>query len=218
MDGVHDMGGMQGFGPINPEAETDEELFHAEWERRAFALTLACGMLGQWNLDISRHARERQDPARYLSSTYYEIWMTGLETLLQDAGLVTADEITQGHSAAPTTLTPPTADQVPAIFNAGGPTLMDVAMPVRFAIGDKVRVRNLHPSTHIRAPRYIRGHVGTVQAYNGVHVFADQNALGTREGQPLYNVRFDATELWGDDTTASAVHVDLWEPYLDAAK
>lgn len=219
MDGAHDMGGMAGFGPVDPEFETEESLFHAEWERRAFAVTLACGMLGQWNLDMSRHARERQNPARYLSSTYYEIWMTGLETLLQDTGLATAAEIESGRAAgpAPKGLRAPGPDAVPGIFAAGGPTLMDDGPTPSYAVGDKVRVRNVHPGGHIRAPRYTRGHIGTIAAYNGVHVFADANAHGTREGQPLYNVRFEATELWGPDTTASAIHADLWEPHLDPA-
>lgn len=219
MDGAHDMGGMQGFGPVNPEPEQSEPLFHAPWERRAFAVTLAAGMLGRWTLDQARHARERQHPARYLASSYYEIWMSGLETLLKDSGLATAAEIAAGHASAPAPagLRVPGPADVPRIFAAGGPTAMDVPLMPRFKIGDKVRVANVHPATHIRAPRYVRGHVGTVRAYNGVHVFADKSAHGSREGQPLYNVRFDATELWGPDTTASAVHVDLWEPHLEPA-
>lgn len=219
MDGAHDMGGMQGFGPVNPEPEASEPLFHAPWERRAFAVTLAAGMLGQWPLDRARYARENQHPVRYLSSSYYEIWMTGLEKLLQESGLATADEIANGHSAAPAPagLRVPGPADVPGIFAAGGPTSMDVAMTPRFRIGDRVRVANIHPATHTRAPRYMRGHTGIVHAYNGVHVFADRNAHGTREGQPLYNVRFDARELWGPDTTASAVHADLWEPHLEPA-
>ena len=93
MNGAHDLGGMHGFGPIN--AESNEPIFHAEWERRAFAITLAMGAYGQWNLDMSRYARERSDPADYLATSYYEHWLHGLQTLLVEKGLLTEDEIKQ---------------------------------------------------------------------------------------------------------------------------
>ena len=93
MNGAHDMGGMHGFGPINPEP--DEPVFHHEWERRAFAITVAAGFLGKWNLDMSRYARERMEPAEYLSTSYYEHWIHGLELLLVEKGLLTQEEIKQ---------------------------------------------------------------------------------------------------------------------------
>ena len=91
MNGAHDMGGMHGFGPVEPEEA--EPVFHAEWERRAFAITLASGALGLWTLDKSRYVRETTPPARYLRSSYYEIWLFGLEAVLIENGVLSAAEI-----------------------------------------------------------------------------------------------------------------------------
>ena len=218
MDGAHDMGGMHGFGPINPEDETEEPIFHAEWERRVLAFTLATGMLGKWNIDMSRHARERQDPATYLANSYYETWTAGLETLLQDTGLLTAEELETGRPAGPTGETAADVVRAKEILATGGPTLLDAGGNPAFAVGERVRVLDIHTAGHTRAPRYIRNRTGTVHAYHGVHVFADANAHGEKRGEPLYNVRFDGRDLWGDDGSAnSVVHVDLWEPHLEAA-
>ena len=96
MNGPHDLGGQHGLGPINPESEIDEPIFHADWERRAFALTMACGMLGEWNIDEGRYARERQHPVTYLSNTYYENWLAGLETLLIEKNILTPKELASG--------------------------------------------------------------------------------------------------------------------------
>jgi len=222
MDGVHDLGGFEGLGPINAEPEAEEPTFHAEWERRALAVTLASAMLGRWNLDISRHARERQHPVAYLSNSYYENWLAGLETLLVESGLLTAEELSAGKAlSAPTdpdTIDPPGPEKAIAIVGKGADTAMQTGQQPRFQIGDGVRVRNLHPSGHIRAPRYTRDRVGEVFAYHGVHVFADRNAHGEHVGEPLYGVRFTARELWGADGDAMQnVAVDLWEPHLEPA-
>ena len=122
MNGGHDLGGMHGFGPVTPEP--DEPVFHHEWERRAFALALACGMLGRWNLDMSRHARERIPPPRYLGASYYEIWLEGLLTLLVEQGLASEREIETGRSAGPRSLDlrVPGPDAVPGILERGGST------------------------------------------------------------------------------------------------
>lgn len=216
MNGAHDLGGMQGFGAVDPEPEASESLFHAPWERRAFAITLACGMLGRWTLDQTRHARERQHPRTYLSNSYYETWLAGLTTLLSETGLLAAGELAAGKPARRADVTPPDAEKARALLAKGGPTLMDPAGAPRFAVGDRVRVRNLHPNGHIRVPRYVRGRPGQIHAYHGVHVFADLNAHGRREGQPLYSVRFSARELWGPDASPrDTVFVDLWEPHLE---
>ncbi len=218
MNGAHDMGGMQGFGPINPEPETTEPLFHAEWERPVFALTLACGMLGKWNIDMSRHARERQLPADYLANSYYKTWFAGLNTLLLDAGLATRQELETGLMSDPVSdIDAPDRDQAAKILIKGGPTLMDTPIAPDFQVGDHVRVINSHPEGHTRMPRYVRGRVGVIDHYNGVHVFADANALGQRVGEPQYSVRFSARELWGNDAAAAdGVYLDLWQPYLEA--
>ena len=101
MNGAHDLGGMHGLGPINPEPEAEEPVFHTDWEKRVFGLTLAAGFPGKWNIDMSRYARERQHPADYLRHTYYENWLAGLEKLLVEAELVNPEELKTGKAAGP---------------------------------------------------------------------------------------------------------------------
>lgn len=217
MNGAHDMAGMHGFGPVVPEP--DEPVFHAEWEKRAFALTLAMGMPGGWNIDMSRFARENRNPAEYLSLSYYEIWLAGLIRLMQERGLVDEDEIAAGRSLRPPkpvkrVLSP---EDVRKVLHRGGPTERSTNTEARFKAGDRVRARNIHPRTHTRLPRYVRGRVGTIERVIGFHVFPDSNALGAGEDpQWLYCVRFDGRELWGDDADPTLqVSVDAWEPYLE---
>lgn len=224
MNGVHDMGGLQGFGPVAPE--TGEPLFHAAWERRALGLTLAMGATGQWNIDLSRAARESLPPAVYLSASYYEIWIRALEQLMLQRGLVGADELAQGEPLrAPRPLARVLqADAVAATLARGSPVSRPSAAPARFDPGQRVRARNLHPPGHTRLPRYVRGHVGTVTLVHGAHVFADRHAA-TAPGAPfddhaewLYTVAFDGAELWGPSAEpGTSVSVDAWEPYLEAA-
>jgi nitrile hydratase len=219
MNGPQDMGGLHGFGRVEPEA--GEPAFHADWERRALALTLAMAIPGGWNLDMSRAARERIPPADYLRMTYYEIWLAGLERLLAERGLVRSEEIAAGRS-----LVPPrpvsrilAADQVAARLAAGNGTERPASRPAAFKEGDAVRARNMHPVSHTRLPRYVRGHAGTIERVHGCHVFPDSNAAGTGENpQWLYTVRFDGRALWGDDTDPTIkISVDAWEPYLELA-
>ncbi|MGE0237716.1 MAG: nitrile hydratase subunit beta [Parvibaculaceae bacterium] len=219
MNGPQDLGGQMGFGPVAPER--DEPLFHAPWERRALALTLAMGATREWTIDMSRHARESVAPAQYLSASYYEIWLAGLRRLMLTRGLVTDEELASGRMA-----TPPKkvagklmAKNVPAVLAKGGPTTRPSTAPPRFAPGDKVRTRNIHPETHTRLPRYLRGHVGEVVLLHGTHVFPDTNAHGRGEApQPLYTVRFQAHDIWGAARhPRDAVSADLWESYLDPA-
>lgn len=219
MNGVHDLGGFQDFGPVLPEP--DEPVFHAEWERRAFALTLAMAVPGGWNIDMSRHARESLPPVQYLSSTYYEIWLAGLEKLMVERGLVTAEEIASGRRMVAPAPVPRvlTADAVPATLAKGGPARREAAAPARFAVGDTVRARNLNPQGHTRLPRYARGRAGMIARVHGCHIFPDAHAHGLGERpQWLYSVRFTARELWGDEAARrDCVHIDLWEPYLEPA-
>ena len=216
MNGAQDLGGMQAFGPVQPEA--DEPPFHADWERRVHALTLAMGATGKWNLDMSRAARESLPPAQYLSSSYYEIWFEGLRKLLLATGLATAEEIETGVSMTAAAPIPRVlmADQVSASLLRGNPVDRPAPGEARFAIGDVVQTRQLHPLTHTRLPRYCRGKRGQIVALHGAHVCPDTNATGQGE-QPqwLYTVRFGAAELWGENTTASSVCVDCWERYLE---
>jgi nitrile hydratase beta subunit len=216
MNGVHDMGGMQNFGPVVPEA--GERRFHAAWERRAFALTLAMGGTRVWNIDQSRAARESLPPAQYLASSYYQIWLDGLIKLMLERGLITREELAEGRMHEPPVPIPNvvTADKVTAALARGSPTVRPLAGAARFRVGDAVRTKVLHTPTHTRLPRYCRDKQGTVTMTHGAHVFADSNARGQGEPQWLYTVRFEGSELWGTDTSAAAVHVDCWEPYLEA--
>lgn len=219
MNGAADMGGMMGFGPVKPEPEHIR--FHAEWERRVLAMTLAMGATGQWNIDQSRSARESLPPPQYLAKSYYEIWLAGLEKLMTERGLVSADEIEAGRVLAPPKQLARIlkAEAVPAVLAKGGPTEREATQPARFKLGDRVRAKNMHPAGHTRLPRYVRGHVGVVELLHGVHVFPDASAQGQGE-QPqwLYTVRFNGRELWGEgaDPTVS-VSVDAWDSYLEPA-
>lgn len=216
MNGAHDLGGQMGFGAIAPEP--DEPYFHADWERRALALTLAAGGMGHWTLDESRHARESLAPADYLSSSYYEIWVKGLERLLLRHGFVTTEELSAGTPIATGTTPKRTlkASDVPAVLARGGPTTRAKAGAPRFKAGDQVRTIVIHPTTHTRLPRYARGKVGTVELLHDAHVFPDSNAHGRGESPDwLYTVAFEARELWGRDADpASIVSIDAWEAYL----
>jgi nitrile hydratase beta subunit len=217
MNGAQDMGGVQGFGPVEPEP--NEPVFHADWEKRAFALTLAMGMRGGWNIDQSRFARENRNPGDYLSMSYYKIWFAALETMLKERGLVGDDEIEAGkslHAPKPIKRVLSPAD-VEKVLHRGGPTERDANTKAAFKAGDKVRAKNINPLTHTRLPRYVRGHVGIIERVIGCHVFPDSNATGAGENpQWLYTVTFSGRELWGPDgDPTTQVSVDAWEPYLE---
>jgi nitrile hydratase len=217
MNGVHDMGGMDGFGTVLPESA--EPVFHADWERRVFALTMAMGATGEWNLDASRFARENRPPADYLNKSYYQIWLAGLQQLLAEHDLVTEEEVSAGRELEPrkTVGRVLAAGDVAATLGRGGPTNRAPERPAMFSVGDCVRAKNINPPTHTRLPRYVRGHIGTVGATHGCHVFPDTNAHGGGENpQWLYTVAFDGRELWGPGADpAMVVSVDAFEPYLE---
>ena len=222
MNSAHDLGGMHGFGPINPEPESEEPVFHTDWEKRVFGLALAAGFLGKWNIDMSRYSRERQDPVDYLRHTYYENWLAGLEKLLVEADLVKPEELKTGKAAG-------TADEsirqrvleakeVAETIAKGSPVAMTISTAPRFKSGESVRAVNRHPMGHTRQPRYVRGRVGVIHEYHGAHVFPDRSAEGSKEGQHLYSVRFTAEALWGQSASGrNAVYVDLWEDYQEPA-
>jgi nitrile hydratase subunit beta len=221
MNGVHDMGGQQGFGPV--KREPHEPLFHADWEKRALGLTLAMGATGQWNIDLSRSARESLPPAIYLGSSYYEIWIHALEVLMLERGLVQTEELQDGQLHAPPQPVARVlkAQDVDGVLARGAPVSRTPTTPARFQAGNRVMVKNRHPSGHTRAPRYVRGHVGTIALVHGVHILADRHAaqhVAPFDIHPewLYTVVFDGQTLWGSDTTAGVqVSVDAWESYLE---
>ena len=222
MNGVHDLGGMQGFGPVRPEPESEEPVFHADWESRVYGMTRLMGRLGLWNLDKSRHNREQLPPADYLRFSYYESWFAGLLKQLVEAGLITEEEWQSGRAsspvAAPLMERVVNAEQVRAVPIMTTSYLRPASEPPRFAPGDRVRALNRHPRGHTREPRYVRGRVGVVHEHYGSQVYPDLSAHGVDEGHHLYSVRFDAGELWGESADAnSVVYVDLWEDYLEPA-
>jgi len=215
MNGPHDMGGFTGFGPVRPEA--DEPVWHDDWEPRAFALVLAMGMTGSWNIDQARHARERLAAMQYWRSSYYEMRHDGLVLQLIELGLMTAKEEEQGRMAVPPKPVKRVAKagMIPSILDAGGPAARPSNRPQAFTLGETIRTRSAHPHGHTRLPRYARGKTGEIVAVHGTHVFPDSNAHAKGEDpQWLYTVRFSARELWGKDTR-DAVCIDLWEPYLE---
>ncbi len=226
MNGVHDMGGMHGLGPV--VHDKDEPVFHAEWERRAFAITLAAGFVGRWNIDQSRYARELMPPAEYLASSYYEHWLHGLERHLVDTRLLAPEEIVRRLAGDRTPPAPaPDADRARTLKAADVPKALlkskgaRVAVDVapRFRVGDQVLTRKINPIGHTRIPRYARGRRGVIHLDHGVFVFPDTHAMSEDpEPQHVYSVRFTGHELWGPEASPRHfIHVDLWDDYLDPA-
>lgn len=216
MNGPHDLGGAQGFGPVNPEP--NEPYFHGEWEKRALGVTLTAGAMGHWTIDESRHARENIPPANYLAASYYEVWIRALEVLLERHGLATRREMDAGTSlqdgTVPKRVLAP--ENVPAVLARGAPCDRPVAAPPAFKPGDRVRTRNMNPATHNRLPRYAKGKAGVVEAVQGGFVYPDDNAHGQGENpQWVYTVVFTAPELWGEGADPNqTVSIDAWESYL----
>jgi nitrile hydratase subunit beta len=219
MDGVHDMGGMDGFGKVEPEL--NEPVFHHQWEGRVLAMSRALGFLRAWTIDTSRYAIELLSPSVYLASSYYERWFLRNVRLLTERGLIDADEIEAGRALRPGKELKRgrfTSADVNSVIRRGSYGRPAPA-PARFKAGDRVRTKNIHPTTHTRLPRYARGHVGVVERLHGAHVFPDSVAAGKGEDpQWLYTVRFDAQELWGVEADLQLkVSIEAFEPYLEHA-
>jgi|AntRauTorcE11898_2_1112593.scaffolds.fasta_scaffold03055_2 nitrile hydratase len=223
MDGIHDVGGMDGLGDLPPDEPDDASPFKYAWEGVVEAMFFTGLGRGAFNLDQLRDELERHDPVYYLDTRYYERWQTALETLFIRAGVVDretlrarAEAFAAGDAEVPHVVDPAVKaeimDGVADQYESG----RDPIEPA-FAVGDRVRAKNDHPSGHTRAPRYVRGVEGEVVAHRGTHGFPDAGARGEDRAAPLYNVRFDAADLWGaEHTDADAVHIELWEPYLRA--
>ncbi len=219
MNGVHDMGGMDGFGKV--EAEINEPTFHEKWEGRVLAMVRAMGAAGAFNIDMSRFAQERLPPHIYLAVSYYQRWLLGLEFNLVTRGFVTASELASGHAkepAKPLKNGKLRAEDYERVMVRGKYERAPQAS-AKFGPGDRVRAKNMHPMTHTRLPRYTRGHVGVVERTLGCQVFPDSTASDLGENpQWLYTVVFEATELWGPDADpTSKVSIDAFEPYLEPA-
>ncbi len=237
MNGVHDIGGMHGFGPV--VREENEPVFHAEWEGRTAALMRSALTGRVFNIDEFRRTIERMPPARYLAATYYERWLYALQTLLLEKGVVSSAELEAAVSRArePETRsdgdTPSDSAQTSNVDASAGlhrrdqaasPQPSGIALRYdrnykpRFTIGDKVVARNMNPEGHTRIPRYARGKHGVIRHDWGVFVFPDTHAHGQGANpQHCYSVEFDARELWGPDhSVRERIYVDLWEDYLEA--
>jgi nitrile hydratase len=220
MNGIHDMGGMHGMGPIR--REDNEPVFHETWEGRVYAINRALGAWGKWNIDAGRHGIELLPPADYLRMSYYEKWLVRNMALLVKSGLVTEQELESGKAAPGSAkLTPPLmAAAVPAAAARRGSYMRpDADAKARFQVGDPVRARKINPEGHTRLPRYARGRAGVVARHHGIFVFPDTNAhFQGEQPQHLYSVQFTARELWGDAASArDSVYIDLWDSYLEHA-
>jgi nitrile hydratase beta subunit len=209
VDGIHDLGGMQGFGRV--ETEPDEPVFHDDWEGRSFAL--AGGAMGTFgfNTPMFRHAIERMDTSHYLNSSYYEHWLTALATLLVETDVISRDELEGAAGPFPLSrrsVVESTAIDVPA----------SKATP-RYSVGDGVRVLDIHFSGHTRCPRYVRRRRGVVVRVDAAAPLPELEAhRQERVLDHTYGVRFDIAELWGGGPLSNAaVHVDLYEHYLEPA-
>lgn len=219
MNGVHDMGGLQGMGPIH--YEKDEPVFHAAWEGRIYALNRSMRAWRKWNLDTDRHALELMPPADYLRMSYYERWVGRLADQVVKYGLVTSEEMESGKPAPGSPkLTPAlTVAMSSSFLSRGIPSSQDPKVRPLFKVGQRVRARNINPASHTRLPRYARGKFGTIVRDHSVYSFPDTNAhfLGEKR-QHVYSVRFASRELWGDGASPrDFVHIDMWDDYLERA-
>jgi len=231
MNGVHDLGGMHGFGPVTPEP--NEPVFHSDWERRTFALALATMGSGRVNVDEYRRVIERMPPVDYLAASYYERWLHAIEALLVEKQLISPDEI-DARLRDESLTTPTMASTAAADANEADAALWTnpgaLAAPrssavalrrnpkfkAHFKPGDHVVARNLNPQSHTRLPRYVRGHRGVIRHDWGTFVFPDTHAHGAgAHPQHCYAVEFSARELWGAGRPPrERIYVDLWESYL----
>jgi len=223
VNGIHDMGGMDGMGPIHfdaPSSDGGTSPFHATWEAKAFSHLLALGALGRWNNDAVRSRLETFEAADYLRMSYFERWNAAVTRLLIETGVLNRAEVETGlvDPNARRGTPPLRAADVPAMLAKGSPYDREVSSAPRFQVGDAVRSLNPNPPGHTRLPRYARDKPGVVARSHGGYVFPDSSAQFAGERpQYLYSVRFEAQALWGTrGCVRDAVYVDIWEEHLDA--
>lgn len=218
MNGVHDMGGMHGMGPIGHDP--DQPIFREAWEGRVWALYRATGPYGRGIWRNFRFELEQIAPSEYLRMPYYERWFTVLVNRLLRSGYITPEELASGRArpgSATPALPPPPA---PVLGSIPGASRLDLPVRARYRTGQRVRARNIHPEGHTRLPRYVRGKRGVITTDHGVWALQDTDAAGDRVGGPqhVYTVRFASRELWGDAASQrDSVYVDMWEDYLERA-
>ncbi len=220
MDGIHDMGGMQGWGTVHYDPE--EPAFKAPWQGRAFAMCLlSMNRLSGRNLDAMRHALERLPPLQYLENGYYGRWLLMSEVLLTDSGVIAQGAVdARARKLRGEDVTePPDPELSKPDYTPTGPgSLRQVDDEPRFKVGQQVRAKDMHPTGHTRLPRYVRGRVGTVERILPAAVLPDTNAHFIAENaQHCYQVAFDSKDLWGTDSEDFVLHIDLFDSYLEAA-
>ena len=223
MNGIHDMGGMHGFGPV--EREENEPVFHDEWEGRVYAINRQLRQFLVTDAGGFRYAIERIPPTTYLASTYYEKWLMAVESLLIENGVLTAEELDSKmafyeenpQAEVPRRVDPKRTAEVMSRILTRQPLHKEIGVKPKFKIGDAVRARSFNPHGHTRLPRYIRGKEGEIALYHGVHDFEDTVVPGTEaKPQPVYAVSFDAAEVWGDSAESNQrIYIDMWESYLE---
>jgi nitrile hydratase len=217
VNGIHDLGGMHGFGAI--EAEHDEPPFHAAWEGRGGGLLEVMTFPAGFTVDRFRYLRETLRPDFYLTQNYYEQWIYIAEQALLEAGMISPAELARGRAEAPKRTDAMRPEAVWAFLHDRAHSGRDVEGAPRFAVGQRVQARTMQPAGHTRLPRYARGKTGSIVSHHGAHVLPDAGAHGRGDiAQHLYTVRFAAPELWGDGANPrDSVHLDLWESYLEPA-
>ncbi len=204
MDGIHDLGGTQGFGAVR--YSLDALAFHADWEKRVNALYSLAVRLGVFNMDEYRHAIERMEPRHYLSASYYERSLTSLATLCVEKGICSRDELERR------------ADGAFPLALASAPGRSNAPARERFKPGDRVRAKSDHVPGHVRMPAYIRGKIGVVVAESPAYPFPDAQAHGVASAdEPTYDVRFSTADLWPSSADAAFVHVGVFQSYLEHA-
>ncbi|WP_055135024.1 nitrile hydratase subunit beta [Pseudomonas corrugata] len=206
MDGIHDLGGICGFGSLSKRR--DELPFHAAWEPLPYIIAILAKRNGWWTFDAGRHSIERIPAREYISSPYFERVLIGMATLLVEHGLLTHEDIEQ---------------------RAGGKGRFPIAAPIGpghesrsrrdpFKVGDRVSVISKPQSGHVRIPGYVLGKTGTVLNVTAAVPFPGEAGHGMNaKDEPTYHVRFEGDDIWGEVKDGSAVVVDLWESYLDLA-
>jgi nitrile hydratase len=218
MDGIHDLGGRQGYGPI--DVDEPEEPFREPWEARLLGIVRAFTRPAAWSIDWFRHVRELIEPADYLTRPYYDQWLQTYAAMMVDSGAATVEELATGRSAGPIAGLPPpmppekvaTAKQAMARFDR------ETAAAPAFKPGDRVQARLVGAAGHTRLPQYVRGRPGVILAQRGAHVLPDANLRGDGPAEPLYTVAFRAADLWPEAAASKdRVHLDLWEGYLEPA-
>ena len=225
MDSVHDLGGTDRVGPI--ERDEDEPYFHEEWEEIVFGLLPITMGQELYNIDEFRHAIERMAAAHYLDSPYYEHWLSGMEKLLVEKGVVSKEELQDRleevqstddpAEIVPEREDPELAESILELVETGASAKREAVEPT-FDVGDHVRVKNIHPEGHTRCPQYVRRARGEIAEVQGTFILPDAHAHEEGESpEPLYSVRFDREELWGEEYADAneSVYIDLWESYLD---